>query len=78
MSPLTICLIIFALTVVSYCWGKLSMATTALVSMMALVLFGCMTADEALAYSQSSHSCAGSVIFHVDTPYSVQCIRGNR
>ena len=50
MSPLTICLIIFALTVVSYCWGKLSMATTALVSMMALVLFGCMTADEALAY----------------------------
>ena len=50
MSPLTICLIIFVLTVISYCWGKLSMATTALVSMMALVLFGCMTADEALAY----------------------------
>ena len=50
MSPLTICLIIFVLTVISYCWGKVSMATTALTSLILLSLFGCLTADEALAY----------------------------
>ncbi len=55
MSPLTICLIIFALTVFSYCWGKISMATTSLISLLALTLFGCMSADEALAYFGNSN-----------------------
>ena len=55
MSPLTICLIIFVLTVISYCWGKVSMATTALTSLILLSLFGCLTADEALAYFGDSN-----------------------
>ena len=36
MSPLTICLIIFALMVIGFCSGKYSLATISLVSMMAL------------------------------------------
>ena len=40
MSPLTICLIIFALMVIGFCSGKYSLATISLVSMMALVLTG--------------------------------------
>ena len=55
MSPLTICLIIFVLTVISYCWGKVSMATTALTSLILLSLFGCLSADEALAYFGDSN-----------------------
>lgn len=50
MSTLTICLIIFVLTVISYCVGKLSMATTAITSMLLLTLFGCLDAGSALAY----------------------------
>jgi len=50
MSQLTICLIIFALTVVGYCSGAYSLATVSLTSMMALVLTGCMEAKEAIGY----------------------------
>ncbi len=50
MSQLTICLIIFALTVAGYCSGAYSLATISLTSMMALTLTGCLEAKEAIGY----------------------------
>ena len=50
MDQLTICLIIFVLTVISYCVGKISMASTSIVSLLLLSLTGCLSADEAVAY----------------------------
>ena len=50
MSQLTICLIIFALTVVGYCTGIWSLATVSIASLMALALTGCLDAKEALGY----------------------------
>ena len=49
MNLLVICLIICALTVGCYVWGKLPMGAVALVSMIAFVLTGCITPEEALA-----------------------------
>ncbi len=42
MSPLTICLIIFALTIIAFLSGKLSLATVALCSALALYITGCI------------------------------------
>ena len=50
MNTLTICLIICALSVVSYVWGRISMALTAMLSLAAFVLFGCLDPNEALGY----------------------------
>lgn len=47
---LTICLIIFALMVIGFCTNFFSLATVSLLSMMALILTGCMSAEEGLAY----------------------------
>lgn len=47
MSPLTICLIISALTIISYVWGKISMACTALLSITLFVVTGCLPAATA-------------------------------
>ena len=49
MNPMIVCLIIFALTIASYIWGKLTAGTTAILSLVALSLFGCLTPAEALA-----------------------------
>lgn len=50
MSPLTICLIICVLTMASYIWGKIPMGLTALLSMCAFLLTGCLDAKTALGY----------------------------
>lgn len=55
MSQLTVCLIIFALTVAGYCSGIYSLATISLTSMIALVLTGCLEAKEALGYFSNSN-----------------------
>lgn len=55
MSLLTICLIIFALTVIGYCSGKYSLATFAVTALMALSLTGCLDADTALKYFSNSN-----------------------
>ena len=55
MSLLAICLLIFVLMVIGFCSGKYSLATISLVSMMALVLTGCMEAKEALSYFSNSN-----------------------
>lgn len=49
MSQLTICLIISVLTIISFVWGKLSLATTAMTSMMLFFITGCVDADTVLA-----------------------------
>lgn len=49
MSQLTVCLIIFVLTIIGYCSGKFSLATFAITALMAFVLTGCLEAKEALA-----------------------------
>ncbi len=49
MNQLTICLIIFVLTLVSYLLDKIPMEVTALGSMALLVLFGCLKLDVALS-----------------------------
>ena len=55
MSQLTICLIIFAIMVIGFCSGKYSLATVSLVSMMALVVTGCLDAKEGLAYFSNNN-----------------------
>lgn len=49
MSMLTVCLIICLLTIISYIWGKISMASTALLSMILFVVTGCLPAKDAAA-----------------------------
>ena len=48
MSQLTICLIISVLTVISFVRGKLSLATTAMTSMMLFFVTGCIDAETVL------------------------------
>lgn len=55
MSQLTICLIIFILTIIGYCSGLYSLATISLVSMMALTVTGCLSAPESLAYFSNNN-----------------------
>ena len=55
MSQLTICLIIFALTVIGFCSGKYSLATISITSLMALAVTGCLSAGEALAYFSNNN-----------------------
>lgn len=55
MSQLTICLIIFAITVAGYCSGKISLATVSMTSLIALSLTGCLEAKEALSYFSNSN-----------------------
>ena len=50
MSQLTICLIIFAVTIIGYCSGAYSLATIAITSLMAFTLTGCLTAITALSF----------------------------
>lgn len=49
MTTLTICLIICALTIAGFIWGKFSMATVSLCSMILFILTGCIDAQSALA-----------------------------
>lgn len=50
MSSMTICLIIFLVTIVLYATNKLPMGVVGLSGLAALVLFKCMKPNEALAY----------------------------
>lgn len=49
MSTLTICLAICALTIAGFIWGKWSMATVSLCSMMLFIMTGCIEPNAALA-----------------------------
>ena len=49
-STLVICLVISLAAVISYVWGKIPMALTAVVSLSLFVLFGCLSPEDALTY----------------------------
>lgn len=49
MNTLTICLMICTLAIISYVWGKISMAMTSMLSIAAFVLTGCIKPEDALA-----------------------------
>lgn len=55
MNALTICFIIFILTIIGYCSGKYSLAVFALTSMMAMTLTGCLEPSKALGYFANSN-----------------------
>lgn len=55
MSSLTICLIICIATMISYIIGKIPMGLTALLSMLAFVLTGCLDPNTALGYFGNSN-----------------------
>lgn len=55
MSSLTICLIICLITMISYILSKIPMGLTALLSMLAFVLTGCLDPDTALGYFGNSN-----------------------
>lgn len=55
MNHLTICLILSALTMVSYIWGKFPMGLTALVSMCAFIITGCLDPKTTLGYFGNSN-----------------------
>lgn len=55
MNPLTICLIIFVLTVIGYISGKYSLATFAVIALIAFSVTGCLDADTALKYFSNSN-----------------------
>jgi len=48
MNTMVICLIICAFAIISYVWGKISMATTAMASLVAFLVTGCLSPREAL------------------------------
>ncbi len=50
MNTLTICIIICILTMISYVVGKIPMGLTAMLSMIAFVLTGCLSPDTAVGY----------------------------
>lgn len=55
MSQLTICLLIFVLTVIGYCTNVFSLGTTAILSLVALSVTGCLTPAEAISYFANSN-----------------------
>lgn len=50
MNPLSVCLIICVLTMISYIVGKIPMGLTALISMCAFIVTGCLDPKTALTY----------------------------
>ena len=48
-STLVICLIIFILAVISFVWGKISMALTSMIALAAFIVTGCVSPETALA-----------------------------
>lgn len=55
MNHLTICLFISALTMISYVWAKFPMGLTALLSMCAFIITGCLDPKTALGYFGNSN-----------------------
>ena len=70
MSPLTICLIICILTVISYVWGRLSLATTAVLSMFLFMVTGCIDANTALSNFGNANGIMMMAMFVVAAGFS--------
>ncbi len=70
MDSVTICLIIFVLTIISFIWGKLSLATTALLSMMLFILTGCLQPSTALGYFGNANTLMLACMFIVGNGFN--------
>jgi hypothetical protein len=74
MSNLAICLVICALTMVSYIIGKLPMGLTALLSMLAFVLTGCLDPGAALGYFGNANGIMMVSMFASSSPPTPRAI----
>ncbi len=54
MNPMTLCLIICLLAIISFLWGKFSLGTTAITAMMAFLLTGILDAKTTLGFFSNS------------------------
>ena len=70
MNHLTICLIICVLTMVSYIWGKIPMGLTALLSMAAFILTGCLKASTAAGYFGNPNGIMIAAMFVVSAGFN--------
>ncbi len=69
-TQLIICLLIFAFTIVSFILQKFTMATTAIISMLLLVLTGCIDSSTALAGFANSNTIIMATMFVVSAGFS--------
>lgn len=56
MDQLTICLIVFVLTVIGYCAGIWSLGTVSMLSMVVLTITGCLTPAQALTHFSNNNA----------------------
>jgi len=70
MNHLTICLIISALTMVSYIWGKIPMGLTAMLSMAAFILTGCLKPATAAGYFGNANAIMIAAMFVVSAGFN--------
>ena len=69
-TSLIICLVIFALTIISFIWGKLTMATTSIITMLLLVVTGCIDAGTALSGFSNTNTIIMATMFVVSAGFS--------
>ena len=65
-----LCLVIFVLTIASFLWGKISMGLTALLSMVLLVLTGCINITTALSGFSNSNTIIMACMFIISAGFS--------
>ena len=70
MSTMTICIILFVLTIILYGTNKLEMGVVGLGGLAALVLFGCLEPNDALTYFANSNVLMMMSMFVVSTGLS--------
>ena len=70
MNHLVICLIICVLTMASYIWGKIPMGLTALVSMAAFILTGCLKPATAAGYFGNPNGIMIAAMFVVSAGFN--------
>ncbi len=70
MNHLVICLIICVLTMASYIWGKIPMGLTALVSMAAFILTGCLSPATAAGYFGNPNGIMIAAMFVVSAGFN--------
>ena len=67
---LMVCLVIFALTLISFAVGRFTMATTAIFAMLLLVLTGCLDAQTALSGFANSNTIIMATMFIISFGFS--------
>lgn len=69
-TTLVICLVICVLTMISYVWGKIPMGLTALVSMTAFILTGCLKPATAAGYFGNANGIMIAAMFVVSAGFN--------